>query len=210
MSKTKRDLVGSQVARIIGVIGPTNTRARGDVATMARLRRADPADVGGDPLLWAVTFEGLAEELYGSDGDPSYAERAIYAGLILYAIHQQSSTVSVHTADVPFGCAVRDLAKAKSADDEPHAGVVTRFQSAALADSFRQRTYFLRQLMAMMRTLDRPLPFNHAGLAADLYAAQFPGGDQQVRLRWGRDFYRASTKTAHTEEHSIHEPKEGN
>lgn len=164
------------------------------VATLARLRRCDPAAVGAEPLVWAVTLGDLPEELttYSSHRpeSPTSAERAMHATLVLYAHHQQSKDEGVHRPGISFGRAVGQLARARAVDEELDAGTVSRLHQAALASDFEGHVHHLRGLIQLMRVEKTTIGFDYGQFAIDLWqlADTYEKSDA-VMARWGRDLH---------------------
>ncbi len=164
------------------------------VATLARLRRADPGDVGAEPLIWAVTLGDLPDVLthFGDrrPENPTPAERALYAALVLYAVHQQSRDEAAHKAGISFGRAVGELARARAIGEELDAGTVSRLHQAALATDFDGRLHHLRGLIQLMRAERQGIGFDYGLLAVDLWGFADPYQDSNtVIARWGRDLH---------------------
>ncbi|MDI9629234.1 MAG: type I-E CRISPR-associated protein Cse2/CasB [Acidobacteriota bacterium] len=170
------------------------------VATLARLRRCDPADVGAEPLVWAVTLGDLPDELTsyrtGRSNLPTPAERALHAGLVLYALHQQSRDEGVHRPGVSLGGAVGQLARMRAIDEDLDAATVARLHHAALATSFEGHVHHLRGLIQLMRAEKQTVGLDYGLLAVDLWQLADPYQDtREVLTRWGRDLH-ARPKTA--------------
>lgn len=162
-------------------------------AAMANLRRGIGKAPGELPELWGIFLDGLPEELQSVSGEPSRAEWAVYLALTLYALHQQGHPLPqepMHQEGVPFGMAVRSLAKRLAKPDEKPQDnrILRRFNALATASDMRERAQYLRALIQLMRA--EKIPLDYTQLAADLYMMQFPDGAARVRLRWGQDFYR--------------------
>lgn len=190
-----RELVGkhvaSTVARLQGQLLDRDGAGRSNaVGELARLRRAR-ADDPGDPRVWDLILEGVPAGLTGHGDEPTRAERAIHAALVLFALHVQSATGKRHVAGRRLGLAVRELAD-KDTNPEP---VTKRFQAFATATTWSQRLYHLRGLVSLLRSHDVPL--DYGSLAADLYVAQTPDGLHRIRLQWGRDFHHVTTPSKH-------------
>lgn len=162
---------------------------RRDVATLAALRRADPTEVLAEPTVWEITLGDLPVELRSRGEDPSYAERAIYAALVLYAIHQAPGGRDMHISGRRgrLGSAVRELGFARSQDSTLDVAVQRRFHVMATAASFDQTIYHLRQLITQLKAAD--IPLDYASVADDLAQLQRPGGPERVRSRWGRQLH---------------------
>lgn len=165
-------------------------------STLARLRRGVGKMPGDLPELWSVLLQGMPKELMNADGEPSYAEWAIYVALTLYALHQQGHDVEkepMHRSGFALGSAVRRLAEdqqsKKQVKDEDFSDntIWKRFCCMATASGMPELTHYLRGLVQMMRS--EGIPLDYARLAKDLYVWQTPEYAPKIRLRWGQDFY---------------------
>lgn len=188
-SAPPRSLLYHAVNAAIGRLERGNGDRR-DVATLAALRRADPTDVLADPAVWEITLADLPAGLRSDGDDPSRSERAIYAALVLYALHQSPSGRSMHVAGKRgrLGSAVRDLGFARSQDNKLDAAVQRRFHVMATAATFEQTIYHLRQLVSQLKSAD--IPLDYGALADDLLQLQLrAGGPKLVRSRWGRQLH---------------------
>ncbi|MFV0534006.1 MAG: type I-E CRISPR-associated protein Cse2/CasB [Cumulibacter sp.] len=162
------------------------------VATLARLRRCDPADVGAEPLVWSVTLDGLPDEVVGPrhGDDPTPAERAVHASLVLYALHQQSGDEGVHQPGVSLGLAVGRLARARAHEEDLDPSTIKRFHQVSLANDFAGRLHFLRGVIQLMRAESPPIGLDYGLLALDLRdLADERRSPDRVLFRWGRDLH---------------------
>lgn len=162
------------------------------VATLALLRRCSPADVGAEPLLWSVTLDGLLDDVVGrgQSDDPTPAERAVYASLVLYALHQQSRDEGVHHPGVTLGSAVGHLARARAQEEDLDSSTIKRFHQVSLANDFEGRLHFLRGVIQLMRAESPPICFDYGLLALDLRDLADPHrSPDPVLFRWGRDLH---------------------
>lgn len=158
-------------------------------ATLARLRRCDPAAVGSEPLVWEVTLGDLPAELRWDDAS-SPAEQAIHAALVLYATHQQSNQSPVHVRGARLGGAVRRLAEVRGHNGEPDESSIRRLHQAVLANDAPGRLHHLRGLITLLRSESEPIPLDYAELAVDLWRLFDPNQDsERVVARWGRDLH---------------------
>lgn len=165
------------------------------VATLARLRRCNPAEVGAEPLVWEITLGNLPDTLTCLSGrrtdQPTPAEQALHAALVLYALHQRSKDERVHQPGVRFGQAVGTLARARADQDEEFdRATVSRLHQVALAETFDGRLHYLRGLIQLMRVENPSIGLDYARLATDLWQLASPQLDsQRVLLSWGRDLH---------------------
>ncbi len=190
-----REVAGARVAKLQALVLADTSDA---VATLARLRRCDPAAVGAEPLVWAITLGDLPVELTeysgGRPNEPTPAERSLHATLVMYAFHQQSQDEGVHRPGVSVGAAVGRLARSRGGSDEPDPGTIARLHQAALANDFDGQTHHLRGLMQLMRAERPAIGLDYGLLAVDLWQFADPFQDsRQVLARWGRDLH-ARTK----------------
>lgn len=159
-------------------------RARADIA---KLRRALGKPAGTVPEVWEYTIALLPAGLQWDRDEPSRAEQAAHAALTLFALHQQSMTVPAHQHSVSIGRAVGRLAQT---EERSHQAVTRRFMAVATAGSVEEMLTHIRGLITQLRSAQ--IGFDYARLADDLLGLLTPGRAQQVRLAWGRDFYRTT------------------
>jgi len=155
------------------------------VADLALLRRGVSQRPGQDVRLIGLTIAGVHPRPHELPDEPTDAERAAYAAMTLFAVHQQSQrTRSMHRADHSFGRSSRLLGRRSHAME----AVRRRFTIAATASSWDETLHHTRALIQQFRANDVPL--DYGAFARDLYWIQTPGSAERVRLSWGRDFYR--------------------
>jgi CRISPR system Cascade subunit CasB len=157
------------------------------VAQLARLRRAIPTRGELAPETWELLSEdgGFPITLTGSGDVPSRAELAAAAALTLFALHQQSGRLSVHSRG-PEHALGRAAFELRPKTDS--GGVERRMQALNRATSTSQLLEHLRGLITLMRS--HQVQLDYARLAMDLYRVQTTDGRRAVRMQWSRDFYR--------------------
>lgn len=155
-------------------------------AQLAQLRRGVGKRPGELPELWGIFLRNMPEELMGKEGRPSYAEWAIYTALTLFALHQQGHSEPMHAEgeENRLGRAVKKLAHG----EEEEENVRRKFSIAARSDDMEELSYHLKTLVRMLGSND--IKLDYEDLAKDLYRFQFENDTDQVRLKWGQDFYR--------------------
>lgn len=166
-------------------------------AQLAQLRRGIGKSPGELPELWGVFLKNMPEELMGKDGKPSYAEWAVYTALTLFALHQQGHSVPMNEEgeENRLGRAMRKLAR--STEDEEN--IRRKLSIAARSDDMAELSYHLKTLVRLFGNHD--IRLDYVELAKDLYWFQFENQADQIRLKWGQDFYRfAETKDNGKEE----------
>lgn len=156
------------------------------VAALARLRRG----VGKPPgSVHDILQYTLAEEFVrpGAGDDPTVEETAAHICLTLWAVHQQSQRQRMHQRGHGLGRAVRRLHPEEPGSTPPP--VVRRFQTLGTADSLDELVHHTRGMVQLLRA--KAFPLDYGLLADELVWWQRPRGAAAVRLRWGREFYRA-------------------
>lgn len=158
-------------------------------AHLAALRRAVSKQPGSVPDIWAITIDGIPEDL------PSWRrvreETAVHVALCLFAIHQQSRPQLMHVQGRGFGAAVRQLAEGQRGDQDVHeTPVYRRFVATSSATNIQATLTHVRGLVTQLRA--RELGFDYGAFADDLYRLQDPRSIADVRRRWGRDFHNFS------------------
>lgn len=162
---------------------------------LANLRRGIGKHPGEIPEIWGIIFgnEKFPDELCGVK-KASEAEMAIYTALTLYALHQQSKEVPVHMEGISFGRAAAKLCD--NEDDQER--ILRRINLVVTAVSMQDLAYHLRSMVQLMKTKD--IQLDYARLARDIYSFSAPNMANNVKLSWGRDFYRELNLNKHTDE----------
>lgn len=161
-------------------------------ATLAKLRRGIGKAPGSLPELWDITLEGLPESLLSKNDRPSYGEWAVYSALTLFALHQQGKDIKnqcMHESYVSLGQAMRQLINRNLEREE---AIKRRFLIAVTAGSYEELTWHIRGLIQLLRSDEVKLDYSK--LAKDLFQFQLSNFRDNVRLIWGRDFYRYSSE----------------
>lgn len=178
--------LGSFVSKRVTAWQRDYIRRRPDaLSTLAQLRRGVGKEVGSLPDLWRFTLEGLPGK--PESDDPTYEERAAHTALTLFAVHQQSRREEMHLPGQSLGTAVRQLRSRSASDD----AVRRRFEALGTAETFAEVVNHARGLINQLRA--HSIPLDYGTFADDLFLLQ-TSADDQVRLRWGRDFYRVTSE----------------
>lgn len=150
---------------------------------LANMRRGVGKTPGELPELWGLIFDRMPDELLGNQRH-SDAEWAVYSALTLYALHQQGSEESVQAADISVGTAAACLVKSEDDTDR----ILKRLNLVATAVSQNDLAYHLRGLIQLLKGESAKL--DYARLAKELYLFRYPESANEIKLSWGRDFYR--------------------
>ena len=176
------DYVRRQVAHLSGGY-LANTSA--SVAALARLRHALGKPVGAVPEALWWTIAGLPESVDAPSHGPSNEELAAHTAITLFAVHQQSiRDRRMNTVNRSLGAAVGLLYRASDNKE----GVRRRFQALSTASNWDEMVRHARGLIRMLN--GARIPLDYGILAADLLELQSVETVDDVRMRWGRDFYR--------------------
>ena len=175
-----------------------NPDESGTRAYLAKMRKGVGKVPGADPELWGILFEDLPEELTGRGNTPGRAELALYAALTLYAIHQQSRSLkeeNAHQRGIGFGRAAGEMA-AKEPDSLK--AVRRRFNAAAVSSDLTELAWHMKGMVQLFR--QKEICLDYVQLAVDFYLYQDLEKIPEIRLKWGRDFYRYCNVKAENEE----------
>lgn len=191
----------------IGEARPTSH----SVGALATLRRGLGSAAGADTAAWAIVLDGFPETLMGPSrgliSAATNAERAAFAAITTWAVHQQGvQSQPMHVPGVGLGEATRRIARARARQDS--AGgldeqTIERMHRLALAHNEILRAQSLRALVTLMRGGRPPVGLDYGQLAADLFLLRTRHADG-VRLRWGRGLHirdennQKQTTTDHT------------
>lgn len=157
-------------------------------ATLAKLRRTAGKTLGESPEAWEAILSGMPDEFSGFNGRVSYAEQALHTALTFYALHKQGSDTSMHEEEgLSFG---GGIVKLHNANDKNRPGIQRRFDAVITAKDMDELSHHARGLIQLMRASDIPVKLDYVRLAVELFRYQFPDLRDEVRLRWGEDFYK--------------------
>lgn len=180
--------IGNFIARKIKLMSE-NSNTSASKAMLANLRRGVGKAPGSIPEVWEITLSELPEISISKDGKPTYGEWASHIALTLFALHQQGKDINIKCMsqkDKSLGEAARVL-KSKIGDDGQR--VKRRLDAIATSSDMEEMAHHLRGLIQLLKAQD--IPLDYPKLAIDIYFYQFPGIRNQVKLRWGQDFYRS-------------------
>lgn len=152
----------------------------------ANLRRGAGRDITDVPQNFGILFEGLSDRFLDNDKFIN----AVYYSMTLYATAQQGKDKSMHCEGAAFGAAVSRLAD--YSDEDSVERISKKLGMAITAKKPEELELHLRTLIKLLKTEDIALDF--AELADDIYSFRYPDSRKEVRLKWGRDFYKALYK----------------
>ncbi|WP_317695757.1 type I-E CRISPR-associated protein Cse2/CasB [Xylocopilactobacillus apis] len=168
--------------------------------------RAQPA--------WPIIMKALREDLLGRNGQPSYAENAVYSALRMYAIHQQGSDEFVYG---PIDYKDDSNSESEIKDDEkPEPGIEIftalgelrhnedlevaldrRVRQTLSTTDINSVVNSLNHLVGIIKSKKLKIKIDYAKLAQDLYWFQMSyESANSVRLSWGQQYYGNVAKKA--------------
>lgn len=165
-------------------------------AILARLRRGLGKDLSESEESWGFIYLDLPESLSYEGSGISEAERAIHLALTLFAMHQQGSDRSAHIKDVSFGQAMSGIITKDRGNED---AVIRRFNSLITSDDITELSTHLRNMIQLMKASDRFIGFDYEIFTKDLYYYQFSEGKKNVKITWGKQFYRQKKGNTTTE-----------
>ena len=151
-------------------------------AALAKLRRGVGYRPDELPEVWEFTLADLPEELWGKDGEASWAEQAIHTALTLFALHQQGENESVSRKGISFGTMARRIVSPDKANEQT---IKRRFDAAVTSKDFVEFSRHARSLIKIAKANDVYLDYPR--FAKDLYWYQNP--ESKIMFKWGQDFW---------------------
>ena len=173
--------VAAFVREKIGLLDEENPWSRG---MRAKMRRGIGKAPGELPEIWDLTLNGLKGDMRGKDGKASSAELAIHTALTLYALHRQGALQSVSGGSDTFGGAAARLIRKDALRLD---SVKRRFNAAATSVDFTELANHARGIVQLLKA--EGIILDYPSFASDLYYYQFPKTADNIRLKWGNDFY---------------------
>ena len=167
---------------IINTLRDPNEK-RGNPGKLAALRNSAGKKYEAAMEVWPLILPFMPEEFIGK-GEPTFAEKAIYITLQLYAIGMQGTAKNVDM-DEQSNSMGESLNALRSNDSK---AVDRRFNTLITASTFDEFAYHLRQIFKLVKSKGS-FSVNFPKLAEDLYWYQL-GKNKQVCLKWAKDYYR--------------------
>lgn len=173
----------SRINRILSMRDPSEQRA-----ILANLRRGVGKAPGEIPALWGVVFDEFPSDWMAYKDAASREEWGVYIAMTLFGLHQQGMSPS----EKPMHCKGMTLGKALSRlagdDKDARNRICQRFTQMATTADIKGMSYYLRNIVQMLRA--QGIPLDYALLAKDIYQYQSKNKVNEVRLHWAQDFYR--------------------
>lgn len=159
-------------------------------ALLAKMRRSIGKPLSETVEIWPFIFEALPEEFIEKD-----EESAIILTLQLYSLHQQGVEASVIYGREKSVDKVHTFGKSLSVlrTEDNKVAVDRRFNTMITATTFEELIYHLRHLLMLLKSKFKETKVDYAQLADDLYWFSL-GFDENIRLKWARDYYRTYQK----------------
>lgn len=164
-------------------------------AVLAALRNSNSILNRNATVIWPLLISNLEKKDLSRNGEPTYAEKAVYAALRCYAIYQQGNDEQCVYAPTDYqNGEYNDLFTALAAlrRDATIQEALDRRVQAVLgnsnADSIINALY---HLVAILKSREALRKIDFAQLGQELYYIQLNRESaRQVCLRWGQQYYR--------------------
>ena len=164
-------------------------------AVLAALRNSNSILNRNATVIWPLLISNLEKKDLSRNGEPTYAEKAVYAALRCYAIYQQGNDEQCVYAPTDYqNGEYNDLFTALSAlrrDTAIQEALDRRVQVVlgnSNADSIINALY---HLVAILKSKEAQRKIDFAQLGQELYYIQLNRESaRQVCLRWGQQYYR--------------------
>ncbi len=159
-------------------------------AIRAKLRNSigKPALVNIDVL--GMVFPSIPYDFLGN-GALTYEEDAILTSLQLYALHKQGTNESVMPEDGNITGLGASLGMMRRGEETK--AIDRRFNAMITAESFDELKIHLRHLIKLLKSKEETAKVDYPLLAENLFWIE-NGYNENVKLRWARDYYRINIK----------------
>ncbi|CCI86099.1 hypothetical protein FC52_GL000698 [Lactobacillus pasteurii DSM 23907 = CRBIP 24.76] len=162
-----------------------------DRATLSTLRSTTSFSSSRARRVWPIILPMLDVQDLSRNGEPTYAENAIFVALRGYAIMQQANNERCANGDEELFAALASLRQITDISE----GVDRRVKNLFLSTSFASMQVALIQLIKLLKSNLPAKQVNFSRLAKDLYFYQLNGHSaEKTFLKWGQQYYRASVK----------------
>lgn len=163
-------------------------------ALLAHLRHSIGKELSQTVEVWQYVFSQMPESFLSNSGIATKEENAIFTSLQLYALHQQGNDEPVcffsddesKDSKLQFQNMGFSLNQLRIQDDSK--AIDKRFNAMITSGTFTEMSIHLRHLIHIFKNKSKS-KINYAKLANDLFWFQ-NGKKEQIRLQWGRDYYR--------------------
>lgn len=161
-------------------------------AILTKLRQSVNQPLSRTIIIWPFLFESMSDDLLGTSEQLTGFEKVLLNTCQLFAIHQQGQTDSVLLVDEVekyknLGYSLKVLRR-----EQPSTAADRRFNAMITATTYEELLIHLRHLIRLVKSKDTKTKINYVGLAGDLYSF-YSGYDEDVRLAWAKEYYRAGS-----------------
>lgn len=163
-------------------------------AVLAALRGSKNVSDRKATNVWPMLLSILDRKDLSIDGQPTYAEKALYAALRCYALYQQGNDNVLVYAPAGenngknFFYAIAQLRQ----NDEDQVAIDRRVQAILANSNFESVLNNIYHLVPILKAKNNHELIDFAQLGQDLYYFQFDSENaRQVSLKWGQQYYNA-------------------
>lgn len=157
-------------------------------STLAKLRNSIDKEYSKSVDIFPLIYSFIPDYFISNNINLSYEEKSIINTLQLYALHQQSKTVSVVNLcneNPSYENLGTYLSVLRNKEDST--AIDRRFNQMITADTFEGLVYYLRQLIKIYKN-ESDMPIDYPKLAKELYLYQC-GKKEDIKLSWMRQYY---------------------
>jgi CRISPR system Cascade subunit CasB len=154
---------------------------------LAELRRGLGKEIG------ECGFSFMLEEIEENEiGNKDFDDviSVAYKVLTLFAKHQQGNSKLMHQAGQSIGKAMKKYRLSNFSSEDTAKSFKRRFEILITSADRDELLQHLRQLISLIGEI----PLDYVALANDVYDFKIPEKRDDIRLKWGKDFYSNSNK----------------
>lgn len=163
---------------------------------LASVRHANSVSSPQAQPIWPILMAELEYDDLSHNGEPTYAEKAAYTAIRLYAIHQQGNDKFVYSNskskrnEQPEGLTLFSVLAKLRGNTDAKIALDRRVKALLATTNVDSVINSLTHLVAIIKQQKLIVPVDYARLAQDLYYFQMSYEyANQIRLNWGRQYF---------------------
>lgn len=163
-------------------------------AMLANLRNSVGKPLSQSVEVWPLMFENLPEDFLSQGQSDSKKEVAILTTLQLYALYRQGKKAPAREDGEERGFKNIGYSLSALRTGDNVVAMDRRFNALITATTYDELTHHLRQMIKLLKSkVSGEIDIDFGRLASDLFGFLI-GKDENMRLRWARDYYRIHFK----------------
>ncbi len=190
--------MASRVKQVTGFIIHQLWDGQPNKAVLAALRNSRNIMSKNASVVWPFLLSNMDEQDLSQNGQPTYAENAVFAALRCFAIYQQANDRLTYESSgkEKKGQQLFEILSTIRTDESIQKALDRRVQTILGNENSTSVIYAIYHLISILKANVNSKTMDFAQLGQDLYYFQLSSDlSRQICLKWGQQYYRASNKT---------------